>query len=335
MDPFVAGSVRGGWAFRRLRLPWIVARGPGCGRAPALHLSYSILGCRCYEDGGRCRRPVSESIPELAARPRRGTSPRATFSASAAFGASILIIIARSGWRRHNKVCKVGVLVGGRVRGSLVPRARADVVSPSPQPSPKRRGRFRSFCCRFSSGRLGISPASAILDCRAWPWLWTSPSATSLLFDSRLSLLRGWWSVSPAGVGIHPGSESGTCFHSNRSCRLAPAQQGMQGWGVGWWKSSRVIGASSSCRCGLTLTPTLSQKERAIWILLLPVQFGAIGHLAGFGNPGLSRVALAVDKPQRYISLIRFSAVVATRMVVGVAGRCRNPSRIGVRDMLS
>ena len=109
-----------------------------------------------------------------------------------------------------------------------MPRARADVVSPSPQPSPKRRGRFRSFCCRFSSGRLGISPASAILDCRAWPWLWTSPSATSLLFDSRLSLLRGWWSVSPAGVGIHPGSESGTCFHSNRSCRLAPAHQGMK-----------------------------------------------------------------------------------------------------------
>ena len=27
----------------------------------------------------------------------------------------------------------------------------------------------------------------------------------------------------------------------------------------------------------LTLTPTLSQKERAIWILLLPVPFGAVG----------------------------------------------------------
>ena len=135
------------------------------------------------------------------------------------------------------------MLVGGRVRGSLVPRARADVVSPSPQPSPKRRGRFRSFCCRFSSGRLGISPASAILDCRAWPWLWTSPSATSLLFDSRLSLLRGWWSVSPAGVGIHPGSESGTCFHSNRSCRQAPAHQGMK-MRPGRWKCLGVMGAT-------------------------------------------------------------------------------------------
>ena len=65
--------------------------------------------------------------------------------------------------------------------------------------------------------------------------------------------------------------------------------------------------------------------------------FGAVHFAAGFaGLIRLSRVALAVDEPQRYISLIRFSAVVATRMVVGVAGRCRNPSRIGsVRDMLS
>ncbi len=27
---------------------------------------------------------------------------------------------------------------------------------------------------------------------------------------------------------IHPGSESGTCFHSNRSCRLPPAHQSMK-----------------------------------------------------------------------------------------------------------
>ena len=29
-------------------------------------------------------------------------------------------------------------------------------------------------------------------------------------------------------AGAYPGSESGTCFHSNRSCRLAPAHQGMK-----------------------------------------------------------------------------------------------------------
>ena len=244
-----------------------------------------------------------------------------------------------------------------------MPRARADVVSPSPQPSPKRRGRFGSFCCRFCSGRLGISPASAILDCRAWPWLGTGPSATSLLFDSRLSLLRGWWSVEefeghwclelvpmwshphpnplPKGEGdLDPfvaGSVRGD-WASRRprqswivargpGCGQAPALHlsysilGCRCYEDGGrWKSSRVIGASSSCRCGLTLTPTLSQKERAIWILLLPVPFGAVGHFAGFGNPGLSRVALAGDKPQRYISPSTLGCGCS-----GDGGWCRRP----------
>ncbi len=29
-------------------------------------------------------------------------------------------------------------------------------------------------------------------------------------------------------AGVYPGSESGTCSHSNRSCRLRPAHQGMK-----------------------------------------------------------------------------------------------------------
>ena len=29
-------------------------------------------------------------------------------------------------------------------------------------------------------------------------------------------------------AGVYPGSESGTCFHSNRSCRLVPAHQGIK-----------------------------------------------------------------------------------------------------------
>ena len=109
----------------------------------------------------------------------------------------------------------------------------------------------------------------------------------------------------------------------------------MQGWGAGWWKSSRVIGASSSGRCGHTLTPTLSQKERAIWTLLLPVQFGAVGHFAGFGNPGIvDSVALADGRsPSATISLIRFSAVVASEdgghrwiRVRGSCFRCQSSS---------
>ena len=42
-------------------------------------------------------------------------------------------------------------------------------------------------------------------------------------------------------AGAYPGSESGTCFHSNRSCRLAPAHQGVKIGCIGWWESSSVI----------------------------------------------------------------------------------------------
>ena len=34
--------------------------------------------------------------------------------------------------------------------------------------------------------------------------------------------------VSRVGAGVYPGSESGTCFHTNRSSKLAPAHQDMK-----------------------------------------------------------------------------------------------------------
>ena len=42
-------------------------------------------------------------------------------------------------------------------------------------------------------------------------------------------------------AGVYPGSWSGTCFRSNRSCRLAPAHQGVKIGCIGWWESSSVI----------------------------------------------------------------------------------------------
>ena len=42
---------------------------------------------------------------------------------------------------------------------------------------------------------------------------------------------------------IHPGSESGTCFRTNRSCRLAPARQGMK-TRLGRWKCLGVVDAT-------------------------------------------------------------------------------------------
>ena len=44
-------------------------------------------------------------------------------------------------------------------------------------------------------------------------------------------------------ANIHPGSESGTCFHSNLSCRLRPPHQGMK-MGARRWKRLGVIGAA-------------------------------------------------------------------------------------------
>ena len=32
---------------------------------------------------------------------------------------------------------------------------------------------------------------------------------------------------------VHPGSYSGTCFRTKRSCRLVPAHQGMKSWSCG------------------------------------------------------------------------------------------------------
>ena len=37
-------------------------------------------------------------------------------------------------------------------------------------------------------------------------------------------------------AGVYPGSWSGTCIHSDRSCRLAPAHQGMKIGCIGWWE---------------------------------------------------------------------------------------------------
>ena len=60
-------------------------------------------------------------------------------------------------------------------------------------------------------------------------------SSTALHFlipPSTIGLQFGTFRRWRAGIEVdwraHPGSESRTCFHSDRSCRLAPARQGMK-----------------------------------------------------------------------------------------------------------
>ena len=50
------------------------------------------------------------------------------------------------------------------------------------------------------------------------------PSAIGL----QLGTFRRWSAGIEVDWRAHPGSESGTCFRTNRSCRLAPARQGMK-----------------------------------------------------------------------------------------------------------
>ena len=59
-----------------------------------------------------------------------------------------------------------------------------------------------------------------------------APALHILIPPSATGLQVGTFRPLRAGIEVdwraHPGSESGTCFHSNCSCRLVPAHQGMK-----------------------------------------------------------------------------------------------------------
>ena len=96
--------------------------------------------------------------------------------------------MAHAGCRRHTKVSKLGALVGGRVRCRLCH---------APHPDP----------CG------GQAPALHFL---------IPPSTIGLQFGT----FRPWRAGIEVDWRAHPGSESGTCFRTNRPCRRAPAHQG-------------------------------------------------------------------------------------------------------------
>ena len=71
---------------------------------------------------------------------------------------------------------------------------------------------------------------------------WGQAPALHFPCDPGLSLFGRRWLVSPAGAGIDPGSESGTCFRTNRTCRLVAGTRRYENWTcIGWWESSSVI----------------------------------------------------------------------------------------------
>ena len=112
--------------------------------------------------------------------------------------------------------------------------------------------------------RAGCQPAHQGLKCRGCglvPRIGTVDSATPhpvpsggqapalhfLIPPSTISLQFGTFRRWRAGIEVdgraHPGSESGTCFRTNRPCRLVPAHQGMK-MRPGRWRCLGVVGAA-------------------------------------------------------------------------------------------
>ncbi len=110
-----------------------------------------------------------------------------------------------------------------------------------------------------------------------------------------------------------PGRNHASILLTNRPCRLPPAHPGMK---LGRAHASLWIPA-------LTLTPTLSLREREIWLLLLSVPLEEVRHSVGRASP---TGGLAWNNPHPYILLCRLSGVHIGQAVVGVACLCRNLS---------
>ena len=74
-----------------------------------------------------------------------------------------------------------------------------------------------------------------------------APALHFLIPPSAIGLQSGTFRPWGAGIEVdwraHPGSESGTCLHSNRSFWLVPADQGMK-MRPGRWKCLGVVGAT-------------------------------------------------------------------------------------------
>ena len=77
-------------------------------------------------------------------------------------------------------------------------------------------------------------------------------------------------------AGVYPGSWSGTCIHSDRSCRLAPGRQGRKIGRIGWWE-----GQVSS----VPPTPPLAGDKPQRYILL-PALRGVVNSRFGTAKMG-------------------------------------------------
>ena len=117
-----------------------------------------------------------------------------------------------------------------RVRAGVYPGSESETSLQSNRPSrmpPARQG-MKSRSCGLVQ-RIGTADSATP---HPDPSGGHAPALHFLIPPSAIGLQLGTFRRWSAGIEVdwraHPGSESGTCFHRNRSCRLVPAHQGMK-----------------------------------------------------------------------------------------------------------
>ena len=127
--------------------------------------------------------------------------------------------------------------------------------------------------------------------CPPGGFCWGQAPALHFSCDPGLSLLGdGGW-CRPAGAGIHPGSESRTCFPTNRPCRLSPAHQGMKSGSCGLVQRIGTVDSAEPHPdpCG-GQAPRLAKSSTALHFLIPP---SAVGLQFGTFRPW--RAGIEVD----------------------------------------
>ncbi len=134
-----------------------------------------------------------------------------------------------------------------------------------------------------------------------------------------------FWIPAFAGItrwaaGAYPGSWSGTCFLSNRSCGLAPASQDMTSRSCGLvQRIGTAVSATPHPDPSGGQAPRLAKSSTALHFLIPPSAIGL-----QFGMIRRWRAGIEVDRRAHFRTIDE----------TGKSNGC-HPSRFGVRDTLS
>ena len=166
-------------------------------------------------------------------------------------------------------------------------------------PGSESRTCFHSNCsCRLVPAHQGMKSRSCGLVQRIGtadsatphpdPCGGQAPALHILIPPSATGLQVGTFRPLRAGIEVdwraYPGSESGTCFRTNRSCRLAPAHQGMKSRSCGLVQRIGTVGF-----CHAPPRPLRGTSPRATY------SHSALGHRSTSRHVSPVRAGIEVD----------------------------------------